>query len=111
MLKWLQFANDSKGARYELRYFRDKDGHEVDFVITHGTKPVFLVEVKLSDCSLHSGLKYLQQIVTSAKAFQIVGVPGTQRQYGEIHLSDVSALFQIREELIERKEGSDLGQI
>ncbi len=32
-LKWVHFQQDSLGLDFELRYFRDTDGREVDFVV------------------------------------------------------------------------------
>jgi hypothetical protein len=33
LLKWVAFQEDTLGLEFELRYFRDIDGREVDFVI------------------------------------------------------------------------------
>jgi hypothetical protein len=33
----------------ELRYLRDTDGREVDFVVVRDTKPMFAVECKTGD--------------------------------------------------------------
>jgi predicted AAA+ superfamily ATPase len=34
LLKWVNFQEDTQGEEIELRYFRDVDGREVDFVVT-----------------------------------------------------------------------------
>jgi hypothetical protein len=40
----------------ELRYFRDVDGREVDFVVTDRRKPVLVVEAKLDDVAVDPAL-------------------------------------------------------
>ena len=37
LLKWVHFLQDSEGRDVELRYFRDVDGREVDFVVVEDT--------------------------------------------------------------------------
>ena len=56
----MHYQQDTEGLDYELRYFRDRDGREVDFVVTNRGAPVLLVECKWSDADLDRGLKYLE---------------------------------------------------
>ena len=44
------------GRDLELRYSRDVDGREVDFVVTERHTPILLVERKWSDMNLDPGL-------------------------------------------------------
>jgi len=44
--------NDLLGESYALFYIRDKEKREVDFLITRGSSPWLMVEVKLSDAPL-----------------------------------------------------------
>ena len=46
---------------FELRYLRDKQKREVDFVVVRDRKPWFLVEVKRGDTRLASELDFLTQ--------------------------------------------------
>ena len=46
LLKWVHYQQDAEGRDIELRYFRDTDGREVDFVIVDGSRPVRCVECK-----------------------------------------------------------------
>jgi predicted AAA+ superfamily ATPase len=69
--KWVHFEQDSKGLDVELRYFRDTDGREVDFVVTERRRPVLLVECKWSDGPLDRGLRYLAARFPKAEAWQI----------------------------------------
>jgi uncharacterized protein len=71
LLKWVHFREDTEGRDLELRYFRDTDGREVDFVVTENRQPLLLVECKLADDSLDRSLRYLKLRFPSAEAWQI----------------------------------------
>jgi hypothetical protein len=49
LLKWVHYQQDAFGRDLELRYFRDTDGREVDFVVVEGRTPTLFVECKWSD--------------------------------------------------------------
>ena len=71
LLKWVSFQADAFGEEYELRYFRDIDGREVDFVVTYKQQPHLLVECKHSDRPIDKGLNYLKKRFPEAGAWQI----------------------------------------
>jgi hypothetical protein len=71
LLKWVHFQEDTKGRDIELRYFRDVDGREVDFVITESLNPIYLIEVKWKDAEISRGLKYLKARFPNAEAYQV----------------------------------------
>ncbi len=71
LLKWVEFQIDTEGRSLELRYFRDIDGREVDFVVTERSSPIALVECKLGDDAVSPGLKYLKARFADAQAWQI----------------------------------------
>ena len=71
ILKWVDFQNDSKGRDLELRYFRDVEGKEVDFVLLEGRAPISLIECKWSDSEINPTLKYLLARFPSCEAWQI----------------------------------------
>jgi hypothetical protein len=71
LLKWLHFREDTEGFRTELRYFRDVEGREVDFVAVEDGKPVLLVECKSSDRDVSPALKYLKARFPRADAWQL----------------------------------------
>ena len=48
LLKWVHFEQDARGRDLELRYFRDTDGREADFVVVERRKPLLLVECPIS---------------------------------------------------------------
>ncbi len=55
----------------ELRYFRDVDRREVDFVVTNSRQPVQFVECKLADQGIDRSLRYLKKRFPQAEAVQI----------------------------------------
>jgi uncharacterized protein len=74
LLKWVHFEEDSKGRDLELRYFRDVDGREVDFVVLENRRPVTFVECKWTDESADRGLVYLNERFPKAEAWQLSAV-------------------------------------
>lgn len=73
LLKRIHFLADSDGHDYELRYLRDKEKREVDFVIVRNGKVIELVEAKWSDRELSRSLTYYAERIKPEKALQIVG--------------------------------------
>jgi uncharacterized protein len=71
LLKWVHFQVDTEGRDLELRYFRDVDGREVDFVVLENRKPIQLVEAKWADGDVTLGLRYLKERFPDADAWQI----------------------------------------
>jgi len=71
MLKWVHFEQDARGRDLELRYFRDVDGREVDFVVCEAGKPTRLIEAKWGDTDVARGLRYLKARFPKAEAIQI----------------------------------------
>jgi predicted AAA+ superfamily ATPase len=71
LLKWVHFMQDTEGQSLDLRYFRDSDGREVDFVILEKNKPIYLIEVKSYGKEISPHLRYLKGKYPSAKAVQV----------------------------------------
>jgi predicted AAA+ superfamily ATPase len=71
LLKWVHYRQDTEGRNIELRYFRDTDGREVDFVVVEAGRPSLLVECKLSDVNVDRGIRYLRGKFPAAAAWQI----------------------------------------
>lgn len=71
LLKWVHFEQDARGRDLELRYFRDTDGREVDFVVVEGRQPLRMVECKWADAEVDRGLRYLKARFPKAEAWQI----------------------------------------
>ncbi len=71
LLKWCHFLQDTEGLDIELRYFRDLDKREVDFVILKNQKPEFFIECKLSSKEISPSLRYLSKKFPLVKAIQL----------------------------------------
>ena len=71
LLKWVHFRQDVEGLDLELRYFRDLDGREVDFVVTDRRKPVLMVECKLAAAAVDPSLRYLKTKFPECPAWQV----------------------------------------
>ena len=71
LLKWVHFRQDTEGLDLDLRYFRDHDRREVDFVVVNGRTPVLMVECKLDDVAVDPGLRYLKARFPACDAWQI----------------------------------------
>jgi uncharacterized protein len=72
LLKAVEGWTDLGFGDFELRYLRDKQKREVDFMVVRDRKPWFLIEVKLSETSLAPFLAYFQGQTKAAHAFQVV---------------------------------------
>lgn len=71
LLKWVDFRQDSEGHDLELRYLRDVDGREVDFVVAERREPRLAVECKWSDGDVDKSLRYLKAKFPKCQAWQI----------------------------------------
>ena len=71
LMKWCHFLQDTEGRDMELRYFRDVERREVDFVIMEDGKPLQFIECKSSRRGRGRSLKYLKERFPQAEALQI----------------------------------------
>ncbi len=74
LLKWVHYQQDVEGRDLELRYFRDTDAREVDFVVVERRAPVMMVEAKWGDQNVDGGLRYLKAKFPRAPAWQVSAV-------------------------------------
>jgi len=72
LLKAVEGWTDLGLGDFELRYLRDKQKREVDFLVVRDRQPWFLVEVKLADPNLSPALAYFQAQTKASHAFQVV---------------------------------------
>jgi len=61
LLKYCHFLEETEGYEMELRYLRDIDKREVDFVVLKEGKPLFAVECQLKDSPLGGSLLYFSE--------------------------------------------------
>lgn len=52
LLKEIQRVQDEEGEDFHLHFIRNKDGQEIDFLVTRGKQPHQLIEVKWQDGNL-----------------------------------------------------------
>ena len=71
LLKYCHYQEDVNGDDMELRFLRDTDKREVDFVVLKNKKPVFAVECKTGDKSFSSHLKYFKERTPIPLWFQV----------------------------------------
>jgi len=61
LLKYCHFKEDTQGYRMELRFLRDTDKREVDFVVLQEGKPIFAVECKTGAKSISPSIYYFKE--------------------------------------------------
>ena len=71
LLKWVHFGQDYEGRDLELRYFRDTDKREVDFVVTEDKKPIKAVECKTGAREISPCLRYFKAKFPSVECIQV----------------------------------------
>jgi predicted AAA+ superfamily ATPase len=72
LLKFCHYLHDVKGFKTDLRYLRDKEQREVDFLITIDNKPWFCVEVKNSRKEISKSLYYYKKALKIPYSYQVV---------------------------------------
>lgn len=71
LLRFINWAEDVWGEKLELRYFRDVQGHEVDFLIMRKREPFIAIEVKNTQQEIDRGLSYFLSKTRVPHAFQL----------------------------------------
>lgn len=72
ILKELHFIEDTTGSKVALHFLRDKEKHEVDFLVLIDNKPVMMIEVKVSDDRFSPSLFRFQRFLEGTSPIQIV---------------------------------------
>jgi len=94
LLKRLHYLEDRDGYRYELRYIRDKEGREVDFVIVKEGRIEELIEAKYSDETVSKSLIYYTERLKPPGATQIVAKLRRSFDKGKVKVIDPISYFQ-----------------
>lgn len=71
LLRLVHWFEDDYGEVIELRYIKDVDGHEIDFILLRNKRPWIAIEVKSSEQDLSSGLTYLLKKIAIPFVYQI----------------------------------------
>jgi len=71
LLKYCQFIEDTEGFRMELRFLRDTDKREIDFVVVQEGKPLFAVECKTGEKDVSPSVYYFMERTQIPKFYQV----------------------------------------
>ncbi len=77
LLKLCHALEDREGFPVALHYLRDRDGREVDFLVTYRNKPWFAVEAKTSGTRVEPALVYFRDRLAIPWVYQVT-LEGTQ---------------------------------
>jgi predicted AAA+ superfamily ATPase len=70
LLKYCHCVEDTEGHAMELRYLRDTDRREVDFVVLKNRKPLFAVECKSGEAGVGPALRYFAERTPVPRFYQ-----------------------------------------
>lgn len=71
LLKYCHFHEDTEGDEMSLRFLRDANGREIDFVVLKNGKPEFAVECKSGGKALSRNIGYFSQRTPIPKFYQV----------------------------------------
>lgn len=87
LLKHCHHRQDAEGKPITLHTIRDKERHEIDFVLAEGDTVTDLVEVKLSDPTPSAYLHRMAERFAPARAVQIVAELRQPAQHGLVEVA------------------------
>jgi len=71
LLKYCHFVENTEGYPMELRYIRDTDKREIDFVVIKDNRPLFAVECKQGDREVPSSVPYFAERLKIPKFYMV----------------------------------------
>ncbi len=71
LLKYCHYKEDTEGHKMELRFIRDVDLREIDFVVLQNKKPLFAVECKSGEKNFSPHLFYYAKRTNIPKFYQV----------------------------------------
>ena len=71
LLKYCHYLEDTEGDVMELRFIRDTDKREIDFVVIKNKKPIFAVECKTGEKGISSHIRYFRDRTNIPKFYQV----------------------------------------
>ena len=90
LLKWCHFTQDWGLPPLELHYLRDREKHEVDFLLTLDRKPWTLIEAKLSDTIPSPAMRYFAERLKAPHKIQVVLDCERPGMAGDVHVIDAA---------------------
>ncbi len=76
LLKHCHFVEDIEGIDCELRFVRDIEGREVDFILVANRKPTLAVECMLAEQRAAPALRYLAARLPGLETVQVIATKG-----------------------------------
>lgn len=71
LLKYCHLVEDTEGYRMELRFLRDTDKREVDFVVLRDRRPLFAVECKSGQGEVGAAVRYFAERAPIPRFYQV----------------------------------------
>lgn len=71
LLKYCHWVEDTEGHNMELRFLRDTDKREIDFVVLRDRKPVFAVECKTGEKAISNAIRYFAARTAIPQFYQV----------------------------------------
>lgn len=71
LLKYCYYIEDTEGHEMELRFIRDTDRREVDFVVLRDRKPEFAVECKTGERKVAAPILYFKERTNIPRFYQV----------------------------------------
>lgn len=71
LLKYCHYLEDTEGDKMELRYLKDVDGREIDFVVLKNKAPIFALECKTGERQVSKSICYYKERTKIPKFYQV----------------------------------------
>ncbi|MGD8212135.1 MAG: ATP-binding protein [Desulfobacterales bacterium] len=71
LLKYCHFIEDTEGYHMDLRFLRDTDKREIDFVVLKAGRPILAVECKSGEKNINPSLFYFMERTPIPKFYQV----------------------------------------
>ncbi len=94
LLKNMHFQQDAYGKEADLHYLRTKDGAEIDFALSSGSKLTHMIECKWSDAAPARAFANFGQHWPEAKTIQVVRHLPKTEHYKGVDIVNAAAYFR-----------------
>lgn len=90
LAKACDFFTDTAQGEFELRYVRDKEKREADFLVLRDKKPWLMIECKSGETEVDANLLYFARQLKMKHVFQLVDKPNYRREYPALGVTVMS---------------------
>jgi len=91
LLKHCHYRQDAEGKAVTLHTIRDKERHEIDFVLAEGDTVTDLIEVKLGDAVPSAYLHRMAERLAPARALHLVAELRRPAQHGRVEVAHLAS--------------------